>query len=297
MRAAFVAVAALGCGDAMVPTDFEGAPVLHRPNFAIVGDAPAATRPVYATFWHPDGYSSLSWEDGVEQAHTRLPLVSFTFQPFNLFEHPAARLLASTAAGGRYGIAAVQAYDDRNGNGWHDPDEPWLGYARRGLLFAPSALTAAESPTGRPLAAGYHPVDLPLSCVPIEVGDSDACETPLGAICEGDGDCGEGACLGQTLFEEQGYCGLPADECRPRDGALTVDFVEPDGLRFTWLQRCDADADCGSDGRRFCDVSLGACRPDAGFVLQVGAVLPEAPCKLVEELIEDDDDDLEPLPD
>jgi len=280
-------------GDAIVPTAFEGVPVYRYDNMAIIGELdPEARQPVYALFWHVDGYESDAWDDGIEQPATRLPLEVFTFTTFNLFEHPADHMLAETHGQGRYGLGVIQAYDDANANGRYDDEiDRWLGFAHQGLLYVPEALDADASPTGLPLARGYHRVDYPISCVPVIEGDDDACEVPLGAACWGDEDCGEGLCLGQGFFVDEGHCALADSACSPEGGALSIDFVDPIGLTLTWLQGCRSHVDCGVADGRYCDVSLGACLPDQGMVLEVGIELPEAPCKLIAQLIREDEEE------
>ena len=100
--------------------------------------------------------------------------------------------------------------------------------------------------------------------------DDDVCwgcwipETPVGAACAGDGDCGEG---GTCVKEEEGYvfhdgyCVIDwADYCCSA-GSEPVGMGEDEDSNTYCMLTCGADNDCREDDDYLCDNDLDVCWP------------------------------------
>ena len=295
--AAGIVTGCLGCGDALVPTGFEGEPVFRFDDFITLGEpGPGVTSPVYALFWQPDGYEADEWQDGVQHPGVGLPFYGFDVVPFLLFDLPPLWMLTETERGGLFGLGTIVLFDDLDGDGRLDPDEPQLGHAEQGILYVPEDLNAARSPTGRPLVAGFHRIEVPTSCVAIvhEDEENEACDAPLGLRCQGvmDPDCGDGFCMSATGSGDRGWCALRnRGECEPENGAARPQIIDggdgPGEYGVLWLEHCTRHSDCGEDGDRYCDVALGACVSDEGMRLQLGRLVFEGPCLPTEDDVEE----------
>lgn len=154
-----VALACVACGDASVPADYRGEPVAQFPALArFATDMMSRFRPSeggrvrVAVFWSPlDGdFRALDRleEDLTTGAET---VVGHAFV-LSLFDRPPDLR-----------IGRVLVYRDDDGDGRLGPGEQLIGAAQgRGLVYAPAAVGAEDSPTGAPLPAGYRDVILPL---------------------------------------------------------------------------------------------------------------------------------------
>lgn len=280
IRAAWV-LALLGCGDPLVPPPYRGEPVYVHAGFQISGrpDTPPV-HPRWAVFWIRDGiHGALAEVD--EQIGTSRP-AQVSEGPLHLFAAPGDDLLTETAAGGRYGLARILVYDDTDRDGRRAPDtERIIAHGDEALLYAPRALDAARSPTGRALPAGFHRITLPLPCTPIPPGDA-TCDVPLGAPCDSRFRCGSGACwLEEAGGWPNGICVAHAGmACQPADGArFEYDLPAPDDVPIKgWLPACTTDADCRQEDGYACDQGVGGCRPDPGFTVTFGGRPPYAVC-------------------
>jgi len=272
------AVFALGCGAPLVDSTYGGEPKLTLTG-RMEGAAPEPDQQVLhfrgALFWNPRGTAAFdSFDALLEQPSSSRPFQWPGVVEWNVFGFPASEQLATTPSGARYGVAVALFYNDSDNNLRRDPGEKVyaeLEYAA--LVFAPEALAAGDSPTGRAMPAGYHIVSRPFSCAPPTApGAEEECGVPLGAVCQTDSDCGaRGVCLaGGPWWPTDGFCAVPepsSSGCRPRGGALWRDSRDP--RRAFWVQACQAPTDCQRGYPFQCDYTYGACLPTA-FALVYG---------------------------
>jgi hypothetical protein len=157
-----------------------------------------------------------------------------------------------------------------NDNGRKDASEPFVGSAPlTALLRAPQPLSAADSPTGAPLPAGWHLVSLPLSCPalgppsPSAPAPDGECGVPLGIECKSNADCGGGVCLIDASRPwPGGACVIPEpppNGCRQRGSVLMR--VQEDPTRAYWVQFCETSADCQRPAPYQCDQQIHGCLP------------------------------------
>ncbi len=147
------------------------------------------------------------------------------------------------------------------------------------LLFALRDLDAATSPTGAPLAAGFHRQGLPVVCDPATLPPSTAgdCGVPFDRVCEAEEtDCGPGSCFTTMPGAPNPVlaCSLlleDVDDCHPTEaGFRAVWDGDPDVLSGQYVERCAVDADCSAGGR-ICNPLNRACyAPDPLRILVPG---------------------------
>jgi hypothetical protein len=277
--AGVLASATVSCGDALVDGTYRGTPrFTMRGLVSGTSEYVDGAHPVVsiAVFWSPGGV----WMDQnatlIEQRGTS-QLAEF-YRPFELklFDEPGAEHLYTAPSGARYGIARLAGFQDANENGRRDAEEPILGHSRaRALIHAPQGLTAKDSPTGAPLAEGWHIVSTPLQCPPPPgappgpvvsqpVADRD-CGVPLGAECRSDAECNGGMCVRDFVGPwPRGACLIresPTTECRQRGSVLLRD--PQDSTKAYWVKGCSVTADCGREHPYQCDEQIRGCRPSA----------------------------------
>lgn len=181
---------------------------------------------------------------------------------FNVFSPPERSPAASA-----YQIGQLLIFDDRNRNQTMDAGELRGGAPFHAIIYANAALPREQSPTGRPLPAGFSLVTLPLPC---EVGglvrglDEDDCGVRLGATCEFDGMCGgPGTCVTSPYYFDfrDGYCAISetSTSCTPANGTLIGFFLDGDDTTVTylWLKACQSNADCRADHE--CQFAIESC--------------------------------------
>lgn len=268
-----LAMGALSCGDTLVDSTYSGEPlftlqgVIAGPaNVPLDPEAPVTT----AMFWSPQGLTARGYDELVEQPGTASAAQIPRPYVMNLFDEPSSQHYYTTPSGARYAIGRVVAYLDSNRNGLLDPSEQILGASQGfAVLYAPQALAAEDSPTGRPLAAGWQSFLLPLRCPgsasgpePEPVADGD-CGVPLGAPCDTDDACDGGVCLAELLIPlPLRMCAIPEpppNGCRQRGSVL----VHGGPGRDVWIQGCSSQSDCTRGHPYQCDVRLMACFPSA----------------------------------
>lgn len=253
-----VAVTLAACGDALVERGYRGEPLhtFQGQVTTVVGDG-TFERPLRAAvFWSPSGQTVLD-DRLVEQSaiavSVRFPA---TFE-INVFEPPASVPWDDPAAPFRVGV--VLLYEDVNGDGHYQPSERRGGARNQALLFVPSPLDAAASPTGVALSAGFHDERLPMPCgvqQEDEVAEGDTCGVTLGAPCTLDADCLEaGSAAGaaaRCLLRDShttwpgGYCVLDAaaSACRPIGGRRQSTDVNGGPVGDYWHLGCSDGDDC-----------------------------------------------------
>ncbi len=270
---ATLALLVCGCGDPLVPSSYQG-----EPAFSIEGVVVdfrvfprRADQLTASLFWSHDDEVSLLPERLVEQKSVRVVVEFPASFRFNIFDSPPPRVQPSDSP---FRLGLILVYEDSNNNGVFDVGELRGGAPQRGLLHTDRPLSAEESPTGRPLPAGFNLVTLPLPCEPvlIESGlDLNNCDVPLGAACAGPDSCGEfGICFEEDkvgLFSG-GYCALLSDAtaCTPQ-GGVRFGFIQTaiastgspsqDEFVDVWLQACASDVECRDDYE--CVPWAGAC--------------------------------------
>lgn len=268
-----LAVGVLACGETLVDSAYSGTPLFTLQG--VVGgpsNVPLDPEALVTTamFWSPKGLTARSYDELVEQLGTAraAPIP----QPYvmNLFDEPGPEHLSTTPSGARYALGRVVAYLDTNRNGRLDPSEPILGASQGfAVLYAPLELAAEDSPTGRPLAAGWQSFILPLRCPgsapgsgPVPVADGD-CGVPLGDPCDTDADCNGGVCLAELLIPlPHRMCAIPEpppNGCRQRGSVL----IRRGPGRDAWIQGCESSSDCTRGYPYQCDARLLACFPSA----------------------------------
>lgn len=277
-----LAACALACGDTLVDASYSGTPLFSLQG-VVGGRSDAISGPdtlvTTAMFWSPQGLMARGYDELVEQWGTASAAPAPRPYVMNVFDVPGSEHLATAPSGARYAMGRVVAYLDTNRNGRHEPSEVIVGSSQGfAVFYAPQALTAADSPTGRPLAAGWQTFLLPLTCpggasgggsTPVAEGD---CGVPLGARCNVDADCPGGACLGELLIPlPHRMCVIPEPPpsgCRQRGSVLVRVGVGRD----VWIQGCESSDGCEREYPYQCDARLLACFPSA----EVQVTLSEA---------------------
>lgn len=267
LRPGWLALALLGCGDATVPVDYRGEPAAQ---LDVLAQSYRPPTPGYlpegpfrvALFWGPADADFERPDQLEEDPRTGVEAVLQRGFVFTLFDHPPET---------RLGI--LLAYRDDDGDGRRGPEERFIGAASgRGLVYAATALSAGDSPTGVAMPAGYHEVLLPL---PGACGFGPSrmlgrvCNVPYGAPCAEDADCGVGMCLKTDVsWWPDGACAVAlADRpsCAPIGAFLPA---QRPSLGYI-IRACAADADCGREGYR-CDLGVGGCVPASPVPMGVG---------------------------
>jgi hypothetical protein len=280
---AVLASATVSCGDSLVDETYRG-----TPRFTLRGSVGGTSEYVdeehpvvsIAVFWSPGG----AWMDQnatlLEQLGTSRSAEFYRPFDLKLFDEPGTEHLYTAPSGARYGIARLAGYQDANGNGRRDADEPILGHSRaRALIRAPKALTARDSPTGASLSEGWHIVSTPLRCpsnppgpvVSQPVADGD-CGVKLGQECRSDAECGgAGVCIREFLGPwPGGACAIaepPPNGCRQKGSVLLRDPLV--STRAYWLKACTVTADCGRAAPYQCDQQVRGCRPSAEIPVEL----------------------------
>ncbi|MCA9547325.1 MAG: hypothetical protein KC613_23140, partial [Myxococcales bacterium] len=182
-RRAALALALLGCGDGLVERGYRGEVLFHY-----TGQVTTAGRTV--DFAHPLR-ASLFWstetdEAGLDDDLVEQPAIAVAVRfpgifEINVFQRPPDHAWEDPQAGFRVGF--VLLYEDVNRNGRYDAGELRGGAADQVLLYAERALSAGASPTGRPLAVGFHTARLPMACPWLEAGEAPHAEPGLPPGC------------------------------------------------------------------------------------------------------------------
>lgn len=269
-----LAMGVLACGETLVDSDYSGTPLFTLQG-VVGGPTEAPLEPgtlvTTAMFWSPQGLTARRYDELVEQLGTAsaAPVPRPYFM--NLFDEPGPQHLFTTPSGARYAIGRVVAYLDANRNGRLDPPELILGASQGfAVLYAPQDLAAGDSPTGKPLRAGWQSFMLPLSCPgstsgpgPAPVADGD-CGVPLGEPCDTDADCNGGVCLAELLIPlPHRMCAIsepPPNGCRQRGSVL---IRRGPGREDVWIQGCQSSSECTRGYPYQCDARLLACFPSA----------------------------------
>lgn len=275
---------ALACGDALVDERYSGPPVFTVPG-SVAGNSEyvGAEHPEVsvAIFWSLRGMLAGDTDVLVEQPGTAVRAEYYRNFELRIFDEPGSEHLFTRPSGAKVGVAWLGAYQDANGNGRRDDTEPLIGGSPgRVLVRNPEPLSAADSPTGAPLAAGWHFVSTPLDCKPAggppppdappeANGD---CGVPLGISCRVDAECGaNGVCIHELVGPwPGGACVIPEPPpsgCRQRGSVL---LRTPDeASKAFWLKSCQVNADCGRERPYQCDQQLRACRPTANISVEM----------------------------
>lgn len=292
-------LATASCGDALIDREYRGVPIWQIVGSVSSTDSGPSGAPPnrLAMFYSPDALT----QQAESEETVRLALgqliedtgTTVTLQPgigyvLSLYEPPAPELRARSLSGGDAGIAVgrILAYSDENRDGRHQSEEPFIGIEpSSAYLYVPAPLSAAQSPTRNPLAAGFFQVNLPQLCTTtvLPATDPETCGVDIGHQCVNDSDCTGGTCLKETNYPwPGGYCTVTmsmdpkSTACRPRQAAptlLPVFGARPDMTRGYYLKSCTADEDCEPDGDRHglyvCDAGLRACRPNATTMVRL----------------------------
>ena len=266
----------LSCGDALLEEGYRGVPV-HRFSGQVtsVGGTASGLGPLRAAiFWNLDGTTDV---DGrlVEQDALSVKVRFPGIFEINVFDGPPD--LDWARPGDPWRVGLVLVYQDGNGDGRAQPEERQGGASHLVLLYAERALTAADAPLHRALAAGYHTLRVPMACeAPEDDEDADevamTCGVQLGAPCGATAPCGgEGVCVTSDRHHvwPDGYCMLRATSaCVPAPAlALPTDIGEGEALLYH--QACDDPDDCRLDAGYTCG-DEGACVPGEASALVIG---------------------------
>ena len=267
-----------GCGEPVADVAFEGEPLLSIEGRLESYDVVASAGEIrLALVWfQPDGVPPagsdvpLLPEQLLEQRGARAVVNFPDAFTLNFFSPPVsgAQVYGPRALGvGLYAIGTVVIYADRDADGSLDlgvaPAEVLGSLTGEVIIHASQDLDALQSPTGLPLAAGYHAVpagDL-VRCGLRSLVEPGFCAVDVGAACADDRDCSGGRCLRNhvegfdiLLTYPNGYCLAPLDQCsRYRSRTLVLD-----GTSYT-LRPCQRDADCRLEEGYACEA--GACVP------------------------------------
>lgn len=179
-----------GCGDPLVSTDYKGEPLLRVEGNIVLQDNLASQdlgslgRLQVALFWlsslqpSADTLSFRAEAGGVAQG-----LASPARYAFDLYHPPSdAALITMPDTTQQVGLALVLLFDDLNGDGLRQDDEPFVGGTRdMMLLYTASSLTSDL--ISEPLAPGFHLLSQALSTSGIGASSSSppACLTDSAA--------------------------------------------------------------------------------------------------------------------
>jgi len=272
------------CGDPLVDETYRGEPLITLHGAVMeVGQPGLIHRDDLraALFWSPGGLAVEDVDELVEQPLANAGLGMPPSLQLPVFDPPSAEHLAVVQGDGDapsgegvlLGLGLLLAYPDENGNGMRDPEEQVLGGVRsHGVLYAPAAVPAEQSPTAAALPAGFAVVQLPLPCgagpAAGEQANDATCDVALGEACATDAQCGEdGVCLLEVPMPwPEGACAVadPAPTGCPPAGAVFMPFpAAPRGApRAYWIRPCDHDDDCPRGAPYGCDLGAGACLPE-----------------------------------
>jgi len=259
----------LAC-DGLAPPDYTGEPKLRMEGNSVSGlPGEVEPRTVRAgLFWHPGGpVDYASFEELVEQPSNGMDLQWPGPVSWGLYDDPTAEQLHTRPSGVKVGIAFPFFYEDTNQNDLRESNERMLAHEpRAAILFAPQALSGADSPTGFAIPAGWHVVSRPFFCAPrtVPAHSDPACGVELGKECADHAACGAGAeCLTMAPYPfPAGYCSIPEtaeSACRPQAAELFINHREP--AKQYWVQACTAQSDCSRGFPYQCDFAKGACLP------------------------------------
>jgi hypothetical protein len=257
---------AIACGDPLVESGYRGEPLLTFEG--LITDMQFSGRIEQLSlsiFWTRDNVSTTDPDQLIEQSglsvSTTFPAI-FTVRIFN----PPSQAISEKFASG-----LILVYEDEDGDRRMSQGELRGGATNNAVVYVPAALSAAESPTGETMEAGYHLARIPMPCgfaVPGPIHGDESCGANLGASCESNGEC-TGPAICRTELPN-GYCTIPYsnEACRPRDGVLFDSWVftttSTEGPPFPgldWYLTCDSDEECRVEDGYSCPFWLGACYP------------------------------------
>lgn len=258
-----------GCG-ALVDDQYRGQPLMSFTSEFLGADPtlfePARGRLKLSMFYASKGLRQrlVPADELVEQESTAILVEPPSTVTWTLYDRPEARHFTTTASGTSYAVGIPFLYVDANGNGRRDADEGLVGEAPVvAFMYAPTALTADENPTGRPFQSDTLALlARPLWCAPrpLEPEPRTDCGALLGASCTADAMCGTGVCLRDEPWPwPYGRCALPVSSgCAPANAHVWRNHR--DRTKSYWLNACTSDADCQPDPYR-CDKASNVCLP------------------------------------
>ncbi len=268
--------AVLSC-DSIADSEYLGEPLGTFDGQIMTLDRLGSEAPVRVSlFWNPELSADFDEKRLSEQGSATVTIGFPTRFRLNLFHPPST---AQRPPGLPWAAAWILAYQDRNGNGLFDSSELIGGTNSTTILWTERSLTASESPTGRPVNAGFSLSRGVLNCAGQQRAPSRPreCGTPLGASCNADEDCGTGLCLN---WLPGGYCVLPESSgCIPTGDTL-VDLCDPADINNEeqcYLKTCSGDDECRQDEGYACIANT--CAPDEPVTLYVqGDFVPAQMC-------------------
>ena len=222
-----------------------------------------------ALFYFPDGPQALNV--ALEDEATSIELAPPQSVVWPIYDEPQPRHFTTQG----YAFGVPRAYLDDDGDGRKGPDEPFVGEAPIiAVMSVPSGLDATQSPTGRPLEAGFFELVRPMWCAPRPAEPASSgtdCGVPLGAACQSDAACGAGVCLLNDPWPwPNGVCALPtASACVPENAHPWRNHRDPS--RSYWLPACSTDADCRQPFR--CDPGNSVCLPFSNLGVRLATPL------------------------
>lgn len=283
-RLALATLLAIACTDGgLGDAEFRGDPIARVPMRLF--ESPPTEPIAVAVFWADRMVGIADGGQFFEQPGTAIHVEnSENAFDFPLFEPPPARFLMTSPQGSPIAVGHLAGYVDANRNLRHDPGEQLTGGAQPLIVaYLPQAVDGPHSPTGLPLAAGYHALHGPLLCDEFPTVTEGDCGVPLGMFCETDADCGPGSCHEKRGIDTrvEKSCVIhepPPDGCRPSTGRLNLRRQPgPDGHIGDWVMRCARDEDCPrADGDRvvFCMPSNELCRGAGEWSVKFDTSLP-----------------------
>jgi hypothetical protein len=278
-------VALTSCGDPIVDASFRGNPLVTFEG-EIRGEHPdvelGSKLVRLALFMSVNGTMTRSFDDLRELRSASVAIEVPRSWSLSLFDPPSDGFLTSLKPGGaRFAVGRLLAYKDANENHQYDSEEPIVGAdLGRVVVYAPQAMSAADSPTGLPLPPGFHLILNRMTCRPqtlMQPPEGRECNVPLGISCKSDADCGEGVCLRDTyiLPWPGGACVVrhpPPQSCRPKGANRVKDPQEPSPRDEGgyWVKSCEMPSDCDRPALYTCDQGTRACLPSAHIRLEIG---------------------------
>lgn len=286
---------ACGADDVLVPGDYRGEPLTVFEMFdrssLLVGDPTIRV----GLFWVAEHVVPLDPDALVQHGDAPRGAIDETRFTFPIYAPPPAELLTTFGTDAPVALGWLLAWRD-DGDGLRGADEPPIeGSGALAVVYTPERLSAARSPVGYALEAGFHIARMPLPCRSLPPPSEGDCGVPLGQLCTADADCGAGVChqVGPEPSISIRRCVVvepPGDGCRPARGRLVHGPPnDPSGVRAYYLPACAGDDDCvdqtcGVAGR-YCGapdpflqadliVSPGICPPPAGQGPRDGARPP-----------------------
>ena len=272
--AALAVILGIGCSEPLVDDDFQGQPIFQLEGHIVDfrADDPPLDEPLASLFWTRMDNTSMDPAHLWRQRSVTVAVIFPSKFRINVFAPPDL----SIRPGAPFLAGQILVWQDLDHDGEYSRAELRGGTLNEIVLYARHPLSAADSPTGIALPAGFTVAQLPLLCnerPPLPDGQD--CGVVLVAPCNRDEDCGSnGQCLQSLEYLDfpGGYCVVPTSSgCVPA-GGVVLDVSES-GMpsEYVYGQACALASDC-RDETYTCETWLMACLPRAPMSIAIAVL-------------------------